>query len=253
MNVVSATGRSCCGYGCAPRTFGTWWCCARTCCGRRCSTRLAELSAAASVTVWLVWHHRDPPPSRWPNQLWPGWADAAAVICGDRPPANTSGSERDGLDYRDVLGRARREARLWRIDPPRQRRFTEPGCALGAVLQRLTIDAVTSAEVQTCLRAIHTGFAAEGLVLTVPTDPAAVAALGPRLTPDILDRLRRLACPNIGRAAAHARIPAPPAATSARSDRGPDGPFAADFTRYASLTATEPNRTAKVRPLAAVA
>ncbi len=61
-------------------------------------------------------------------------------------------------------------------------------------LQRLTIDAVTPDEVQTCLHAIRAGFAAEGLVLTVPTDPGAVAALGPRLTPDVLARLRRLAC-----------------------------------------------------------
>jgi hypothetical protein len=47
----------------------------------------------------------------------------------------------------------------------------------------------------------------------------------------------------IGRAAAHTSLPPPPAATSARRDRGPDGPFAADFTRHTSLTAAEPNQT----------
>ncbi len=77
----------------------------------------------------------------------------------------------------------------------RQRRFTEPACALGAVLQRLTIDAVTPDEVQTCLHAIRAGFAAEGLVLTVPTDPGAVAALGPRLTPGCGDSPARATPP----------------------------------------------------------
>lgn len=211
-------------------------------------------------------------------------------------------------------------------------------CALGAVLQRLTIDAVTPDEMQTCLHAIRAGFAAEGLVLTRPTDPAAIAALGPRLTPDVLARLRRLACPSsaaalmlalatdagassvascsanwisptagrvgllpgtyriplrarpilraalldndarglpvyrvlvdhdggllltqrmanlIGRAAVHAGVPPPLAATTQRSDSGLDGPFAADFTRYARVTGAELDRAMPTSPrtLAAV-
>ncbi len=182
-----------------------------------------------------------------------------------------------------------------------------------------------------CLRAVRDGFAAEGLVLTVPSDPVVGAALGPRLTPEVLDRLRRLACPTsaaalmlalatdaaarsvascsaywisptagqvgllpgtyrvplrarplmraalldhdarglpvyrlladhdggllltqrtaniIGRAAAHAGLPPPPAATTQRTDCGLDGPFAADFTRYAGVVVAEPNRAVPTR------
>jgi len=41
----------------------------------------------------------------------------------------------------------------------------------------------------------------------------------------------------IASAAAHAELPPPLAATTQRSNSGPDGPFAADFTRYAWVTA----------------
>jgi hypothetical protein len=97
--------------------------------------------------------------------------------------------------YREAVAEARREARLWRIAPPRQRRYTRPGCGLGALLQRLTIDATTEAELNTYLDVARAGFAAEGLTLVLPPGPAALAALGPRITPHVVARLRRIGCP----------------------------------------------------------
>lgn len=94
------------------------------------------------------------------------------------------------------MAQARRKARLWRVAPPRQRRYTQPGCGLGALLQRLTIDATTEAELHLHLDAARSGFAAEGLALVLPPEPAALAALGPRVTPLIVARLRRIGCPS---------------------------------------------------------
>jgi hypothetical protein len=93
--------------------------------------------------------------------------------------------------YREAVVEARREALLWRIAPPRQRRYTRPGCGLGALLQRLTIDATTEAELGMRLDAARAGFAAEGLTFVLPSDPAALGVLGPQ----ILSRLRRIGCP----------------------------------------------------------
>jgi hypothetical protein len=45
------------------------------------------------------------------------------------------------------------------------------------------------------LDAAGVGFAAEGLTLVVPSDPAALAVLGPRNTPQTIARLRRIVCP----------------------------------------------------------
>ncbi|MGI8799156.1 MAG: hypothetical protein ACR2GE_07675 [Pseudonocardia sp.] len=78
------------------------------------------------MIVWLVWHHTDASPPVSAHGVWPSWRCAVEAIRGHRSRLTTLVLERDELAYRDVLARARREARLWRIDPPRQRRFTEP-------------------------------------------------------------------------------------------------------------------------------
>ncbi len=71
-------------------------------------------------------------------------------------------------------------------------RESPPGCPLGVVLQRLTIDATSYDELLTRLHAAQTGFRDEGLSLDLPAlgDDDRIAALGPRLDPD-----RRLVCP----------------------------------------------------------
>jgi hypothetical protein len=151
---------------------------------------LAALAAAAGLTVWLVWHRRDPPPP----------APAAAVIA--LPWIRAATLLRTDIRehaYRGALAAARREAALWRDHPPRPRlrRFAHPGCALAAVIQRLTIDAVTRSELQVRLHVVAAGFAAEGVQLTLPAaTAAATAALGPRLSPHTITRLRQLACPS---------------------------------------------------------
>ncbi len=150
----------------------------------------AELSAATGPTVWLVWHHTDPPPA----QAW-SWPRAVDAIRG-HPHADRSVRLRPvEVMYGEAVAEARREARLWRVAPPRQRRYTQPGCGLGALLQRLTIDATTEAELCLHLDAAQVGFAAEGLTLVLPPEPAALAALGPRVTPRVVARLRRIGCP----------------------------------------------------------
>jgi hypothetical protein len=97
--------------------------------------------------------------------------------------------------YREAVAEARREARLWRAAPPRQRRFTQPGCELGALLQRLSIGAVTEAELDLRLDAARTGFAIEGLTLVLPGELHTRDLIGPRLPAPVVTRLRRIACP----------------------------------------------------------
>lgn len=76
-------------------------------------------------------------------------------------------------------------------------RYVQPRCPLGVVLQRLTVDATSHDDLLTRLHAAQTGFRDEGLSLRLPAlaDPDRVAALGPRLDPAAIARLRRFACP----------------------------------------------------------
>lgn len=150
---------------------------------------LAELAGAAAVTVWLVWHDTDPPAPA--GEVW-DWPAAVTVLRDPSWPGRSSRLRPAEQIYREAVAEARREARLWRVAPPRQCRFTQPGCGLGALLQRLTIDAATPADLEMRLHAARAGFAAEGLALRVPAAPS---ALGPRITPTVIDRLRRIACP----------------------------------------------------------
>jgi hypothetical protein len=149
----------------------------------------AELATAAAVTVWLVWHDTDPPAPT--GEVW-DWPGAVTALRHPSRPGGTSRLRPAEQIYREAVAEARREARLWRVAPPRQRRFTQPGCGLGAMLQRLTIDAATPADLEMRVAAARAGFAAEGLALIVAAAPA---ELGPRITPPVMDRLRRIACP----------------------------------------------------------
>lgn len=155
---------------------------------------LAELAPATGAAVWLVWHGQEPPGAAG-TATWP-WPHAVAALAADRhSPRPDTGDTGGGDIYRDGVAEARREARLWRIAPPRQHRYTQPGCQLGALLQRLTIDASTPVELGLRQAAAQAGFAAEGLDLLLPAEPAALAALGPRVTDEVMTGLRRLACP----------------------------------------------------------
>jgi hypothetical protein len=155
---------------------------------------VASLAAATRTTLWLVWHDIEPPAAGWEGEVW-SWVRAVAAI-GDHTAPNGSLRLRSAERiYREAVAEARREARLWRIAPPRQRRYTQPRCGLGALVQRLTINAATEAELRVRLDAARAGFAAEGLTLVLPADPSSVAMLGPRITPQALSKLRRISCP----------------------------------------------------------
>lgn len=173
-------------------------------------TELAALSRDLRLTVWLVWHQHNPPgsdvvPASSAPMSWEHFAPGHLLLLppndrADRRPAPAApAAESVAPDLRatywDVLVAARAEARVWRDNPPRQLRGTEPACELGATLQRLTADALTEADIRIRLRAAQAGFAAEGLTLSLPSDPAAAAALGPRLEPAALARLHTLVCP----------------------------------------------------------
>lgn len=155
---------------------------------------LAELATATGAAVWLVWHAHEPPVAAG-TAMWP-WPHAVAALATNRHPTRPDAGDTGGGDiYRDGVAEARREARLWRVAAPRQHRYTQPGCQLGALLQRLTIDASTPVELGLLQAAAQAGFAAEGLDLLLPAEPAALAALGPRVTDEVMTGLRRLACP----------------------------------------------------------
>ncbi|MGH3098878.1 MAG: hypothetical protein ACRDMV_23065 [Streptosporangiales bacterium] len=163
--------------------------------------QLAELAAAAGVRLWPVWHHPDPPPTAAPSMPWQAAAAALRADARQWPAAGQPDA------YAEAFAAARIEARRWQppaaptserrpsyCNPPIQ--HTKPGCTRAALVQRLTIDAATPAELGVRLRAAQAGFTAEGLHLSLPdTSPAALSLLGPRLTPATMRRLRRLVCP----------------------------------------------------------
>lgn len=160
---------------------------------------LAGLAITAALTVWLVWHTREPPPPT-AGTVGPPvyWSWAAAML---RPPETRPATAADHTVC-EVYGRARARARLdartWAIRVPWvEPRYVQPGCPLSVVLQRLTIDATSHDELLTRLHAAQTGFRDEGLSLDLPAlaDHGRVAALGPRLDPTTMAELRRFACP----------------------------------------------------------
>ena len=153
------------------------------------------LTLPLECALWLVWHNHQPPPTPHPRVAWT--VTAAALHADAASPATSEG---DG--YVAAYQAARGEARRWRPDGHRlgwQVPYWEhawPGCDVGALLQRLTIDAADPAELRMRLHAAQHGFAAEGRRLILPDlDDRDLAVLGPRLTPAVITRLRELVCP----------------------------------------------------------
>lgn len=159
--------------------------------------RSAELAAATGTTIWLVWHHSDPPGPAGIGEVWSWPAAVDTLQRGRVRPLSSEQVRLRSVDaiHRDAVAEARREARLWRVAPPRQRRYTQPGCELGALLQRLSIDAATWAELDLRLDAARAGFAIEGLTLVLPDAQHLRDLIGPRLPAPVVTRLRRIACP----------------------------------------------------------
>lgn len=157
--------------------------------------RFAELAAATGTTIWLVWHHRDPPGRIGAVWSWPTAVDTLRRVR-VRPPLSEHLRPRsvDAI-HREAVTEARREARLWRVAPPRQRRYTQPGCEVGALLQRLSIEAATWAELDLRLDAARAGFAIEGLTLVLPDAQHLRDMIGPRLPAPVVTCLRRIVCP----------------------------------------------------------
>lgn len=150
--------------------------------------------APAGCTVWLVWHHHDPPPTPHPSIQ---WAHALTVL-----RAYQANPPQRGDPYAETFTAARAEARAWRPEPHRlgwrvpRWEHAWPGCDRGALLQRLTIDAADTGDLRLRLRAARDGFAAEGRVLALPDLVSdQLRLLGPRLGPSTITRLRRLVCP----------------------------------------------------------
>jgi hypothetical protein len=189
---------------------------------------LAELTAAAGTRLWLVAHHagRDPDHRADLGEIRDGdvgpgrpWRVAlsllptpATVVNGEFPEVpdvefplfrttarrllDPAGFAHVDTVYRTTLAQARDVARSW----------TRPGAVLGsvegrhgaAVLQRLTIDATSTAEVLTRVRAVQAGFFTAGVFLQLPPRPglsAARVSLAPRLVPASVERIRGLCSP----------------------------------------------------------
>lgn len=159
---------------------------------------LAALVTGAAAILWLVWHHHDLPP-RLAGITPPavGWAYTVDLLSALEP--GSAAAEADQVEvYRRVRTDAGREAQAWAIEPPPvDRRFAQPGCPLGALLQRLTIGATSRDKLFLRLHAAQLGFRDHGLRLELPAvaDDSRLAALGPRLDTYGVGRLRRIACP----------------------------------------------------------
>jgi hypothetical protein len=148
--------------------------------------RLADLAETAGITLWLVWHHRDRPPLPYPALCWDA---AVSALRADRGSGGHPPVAEDVI-YIDAYSAARLAARQWRPDGHRLGwkvpwwNHAWPGCDVGALLQRLTIDAASTTELRARLRAAQDGFAIEGRRLTLPDlNPNELAELGPRLAP----------------------------------------------------------------------
>ncbi|MDN5918703.1 MAG: hypothetical protein L0I76_27015 [Pseudonocardia sp.] len=177
---------------------------------------LAELTAAAGTRLWLVTTE----PGHDVGERGRPWRVALSLL--PTPPTTVTGAfpevpdvefplfrtaARRLLDptgfarvdevYRTTLAQTRDVARGW----------THPGTAGrpvdarhgAAVLQRHTIDATSTAEVLTRVRAVQAGFFTAGLFLQLPPRPGLSAvrvSLAPRLDPTDADRIRGLCSPS---------------------------------------------------------
>lgn len=165
--------------------------------GRGVLDRLVELAADTDIRLWPVWHDDGHLFLPYPSL---DWAAAAALLHAERGTAVTA--EAADVLYADAVTAGRHEARTWQPDGHRlghQVPYWEhawPGCDVGALLQRLTIDAATPTQLRARLDAAQVGFVAAARRLTLPEiDREDLAMLGPRLAPDTIDRLRGLVCP----------------------------------------------------------
>ncbi|MBW0093821.1 hypothetical protein I4I73_04800 [Pseudonocardia sp. KRD-184] len=219
---------------------------------------LAELTAAAGTRLWLVTNE----PGRDTAERGRPWRVAlsllptpATAVTGKFPEVpdvefplfrtaarrllDPAGFARVDEVYRTTLAQAHDVARGW----------ARPGTAGrpvdarhgAAVLQRHTIDATSTAEVLTRVRAVQAGFFTAGLFLQLPPRPGLSAvrvSLTPRLDPTDIDRIRGLCSPSA------AAVLAIAAATGLRAgalqsvrlrevhDTGPDQHLVADGTLY---------------------
>lgn len=104
--------------------------------------------------------------------------------------------------YRATVRTARVEARLWRDARHTLRPGQRPAYErelVAAALQRLTVDAETSDEVFTRLRAAQVGFFVEGVLLGLRFRPGrlgTITTLAPRSAPRLVARVRTLCCPH---------------------------------------------------------
>lgn len=191
---------------------------------------LAELTATAGTRLWLVAHHtgREPGHRGHLGEIRIGGADVgpgrpwrvalsllptpAAVVDGEFPEVpdvefplfrstarrllDPAGFAQVDAVYRTTLAQARDVARGW----------TRPGTAGrsvdarhgAAALQRHTIDATSTAEVLTRVRAVQAGFFTAGVFLQLPPRPGLPTtriSLAPRLGPAGVERIRGLCSP----------------------------------------------------------
>ncbi|WP_224400941.1 hypothetical protein [Pseudonocardia sp. ICBG1034] len=155
-----------------------------------------RLAVATGVQVWRVAHGplhsaRTPTTLPWPAML----ALLTVPTAADRQKPT---AEEQYATVRDLAARA---GRAWRIYTERTRiraRKVRPDCALGVLLQNLTIDAHDGDDLLLRLHAARVGLRDAGLHLVLPalaTDTRLLGYLGPRFSPETVTRLRRLACP----------------------------------------------------------
>lgn len=220
---------------------------------------LAELTAAAGTRLWLVTNE----PGHDTGERGLPWRVALSLL--PTPPTAVTGSFPEVPDvefplFRTAARRLLDPAGFARVDEVYRTTLAQahdvacgwarPGTAGrpvdarhgAAVLQRHTIDATSTAEVLTRVRAVQAGFFTAGLFLQLPPRPGLSAVrvcLAPRLDPTDIDRIRGLCSPSA------AAVLAIAAATGLRAGAlqsarlrdvlcgtGPDQHLVADGTLY---------------------
>jgi hypothetical protein len=199
---------------------------------------LLELAATTRVSLWLVCHQPQLVAAQQAvlaGRSWvsSSWQDAVTMLIA-APFASGAGAGVVGADewpavphadfpvfrsaavrllepaafarvdavYRATVEATRVEALDWRLalSPATPASALDDRAELGAVLQRLTVDATGSAEVLTRLRAVQAGFFCQGLLLRLhlgPGHPRLVTSLAPRLDPATVRRLRLVVAPSL--------------------------------------------------------
>lgn len=156
---------------------------------------LDRLASGIGIEVWVV-AHADAPGTGHVH-----WTRAFALLNDAKTAAAGPPEPSTAELYGTVRDLARRAGRSWRLYTERtlvRPRWVRPDCALGSLLQNLTIDAHDVDELRLRLHATRAGLHDEGLDLALPAldrDTRLLRYLGPRFSPDTVARLRRLACP----------------------------------------------------------